>query len=163
MTCCVTGHRPSGFPFSERDVESHAEYKKRLRAQVESLIDQGYRHFITGMAEGADTDFALIVLDFRSRIEGITLEAAVPYPRKSDPKSLREYILSRCDKVSLISERYYNGCMQKRNCYMVDHADIVLAVWNGHEKGGTWNTIRYARQKKKTIRYLMLDDCIQKN
>lgn len=32
-------------------------------------------------------------------------------------------------------------------------ADIVLAVWDGKEWGGTWNTIKYARDKGKEIRY----------
>ena len=32
-------------------------------------------------------------------------------------------------------------------------ADIVLAVWDGNEWGGTWDTIAYARKKGKEIRY----------
>ena len=32
-------------------------------------------------------------------------------------------------------------------------ADIVLAVWDGKEWGGTWNTIKYARDKGREIRY----------
>lgn len=39
---------------------------------------------------------------------------------------------------------------------MVDHSLLVLAIWNGMEKGGTWNTIRYARQKEKAIQYIRL-------
>ena len=41
---------------------------------------------------------------------------------------------------------------------MVDRSDLVLAVWNGKEQGGTWNTIRYARLKGKEIRYIMLNE-----
>ena len=48
--------------------------------------------------------------------------------------------------------------MQKRNMYMVDRADLVLAIWNGEEKGGTWNTIRYARKKEKALQYSMLNE-----
>ena len=48
--------------------------------------------------------------------------------------------------------------MQLRNQYMVDNSDLVLAIWNGKESGGTWNTIKYARKQGKKIQYLMLND-----
>lgn len=44
---------------------------------------------------------------------------------------------------------------------MADGADMVYAIWNGKESGGTWNTIRYARSKGKSIRYLMLAELIE--
>jgi len=40
--------------------------------------------------------------------------------------------------------------MQKRNEYMVDNADIVIAVWDG-TKGGTCNCVRYAKKLGKDI------------
>ena len=48
--------------------------------------------------------------------------------------------------------------MQKRNRYMVDNSDLVLAVWNGEKRGGTWYTIDYALKKGKPVRYIMLKD-----
>ena len=41
--------------------------------------------------------------------------------------------------------------MQKRNEYMVDKSDLVIAFWNGEESGGTWNTINYAERKGKQL------------
>ena len=46
--------------------------------------------------------------------------------------------------------------MQKRNEYMVDNSEKVYAFWNGEEKGGTWNTIQYARSKGKEIEIIDL-------
>ena len=43
--------------------------------------------------------------------------------------------------------------MMKRNKYMVDKSDIVVAVWNG-SKGGTANTVKYAKQSGKTIKQI---------
>jgi uncharacterized phage-like protein YoqJ len=40
--------------------------------------------------------------------------------------------------------------MQKRNEYMVDNSDIVIAVWDG-SKGGTYNCVKYAEKLGKKI------------
>jgi uncharacterized phage-like protein YoqJ len=39
--------------------------------------------------------------------------------------------------------------MQVRNQWMVDHAMVVMAVWDGKQSGGTWNCIQYARQRHR--------------
>lgn len=163
MVCCVTGHRPKGFPFpyDYRGIE-YMLYFNTLFCEIENLIKQGYRHFITGMADGADIDFAKCILYWKNK-ENITLEAALPYPITTQKKptnhiEIRNKILVECDKISVISPYYHNGCMQKRNQYMVDKSDIVLAIWNNSCKGGTWNTIKYARSKGKSIRYIMLNE-----
>ena len=162
MTCCVTGHRPQGFPFPRDPVcETYEQYRKELNDRLEQLIQNGYTHFITGMAEGADIDFAQCILLKKQSHPNLTLEAALPYPycppkHKSLTALEREAILTLCDEIVEVSPYYHNGCMQKRNMYMVDKSDLVLAIWNGTEKGGTWNTIRYARKREKMIQYILL-------
>ena len=42
-----------------------------------------------------------------------------------------------------MSERYVPGCMQRRNRYLVDHASLLIAAYDG-SSGGTRNTIQYA-------------------
>ena len=51
---------------------------------------------------------------------------------------------------TMLQREYTSDCMDKRNRYMVDHADYILAVWNGCPSG-TGNTVRYAHKKGKTI------------
>ena len=53
--------------------------------------------------------------------------------------------------------------MQKRNKYMVDQSDLVIAVWDGKKVGGTWNTIKYAKSKEKQVIYIMLCDISTNN
>ena len=165
MVCCVTGHRPGGFPFSREEYAlKYMVYMERMRHEILSLICEECDTFYTGMAEGADIDFAETVLDLRDREEyDISLIAALPYPvrtviRETDYHKTRNEILFRCDRTEIVSPKYDKGCMQRRNQYMVDRSDLVLAVWNGKEQGGTWNTIRYARSKGKEIRYIMLHE-----
>ncbi len=64
-------------------------------------------------------------------------------------------ILSRADIAKLVSdEEYKPWLMQKRNEYMVDLADKVIAVWDG-SKGGTGNCVRYAKKCGKEIIRIM--------
>ena len=41
-------------------------------------------------------------------------------------------------------------CLDKRNRYMVDHANFILAVWNG-KPSGTGRTVTYAREKQRAV------------
>ena len=167
MVCCVTGHRPGGFPFPrEQKNEAYLRYLEKLEEAIRTLIGQNFRSFISGMAEGADLDFASCVITLRDQGFPISLEAALPYPipprkyNSSRPQSEREALLGLCDTVTAVSPYYFRGCMQKRNRYMVDRADMVLAVWNGEERGGTWNTIDYAISRNKEIRYIHLSNLL---
>ena len=53
--------------------------------------------------------------------------------------------MAECDEVSLLQRDYSPGCMQRRNRYMVEHASLLLAVYDGMP-GGTMNTILLARR-----------------
>ena len=159
MVCCVTGHRPKGFPFPrERGDERFERYFNKLKYELGKLISEGYTYLISGLAEGADLDFAYVGTLYREKYPNVFIEGAAPYRRKPDAGSFRDKIISRCDKVTVLAERYYDGCMQDRNMYMVDKADVVLAIWNGEQHGGTWNTISYAKSQGKKIIYIMLSE-----
>ena len=85
----------------------------------------------------------------------ITLECAIPYERQAVrwPAALRERyfsIASKCDKETMLQRQYTRDCMKKRNQYMVNCAEIVLAVWNG-EPSGTGQTVWYAKEKGKIV------------
>ncbi len=160
MTCCVTGRRPERFPFPcDQNDPTYKHYRGRLREEVLSLYLEGYRTFLCGMAEGADLDFAEEVLTIQAACNDVILEAALPYPpfeRKYPGR--RERILSLCNRVHTVSDYYYAGCMQKRNIFMVDRSITVLAIWDGVPSGGTFNTISYAKEVGRSIRYLMLNE-----
>lgn len=53
------------------------------------------------------------------------------------------HILQGANYTTTVSDHYFRACYQRRNEFMVDHSNLVIAVWNG-EKSGTKNTIDYA-------------------
>ena len=161
-TCCCTGHRPKGFPFKYGiDKQKHKTYLKTLEQKIKlAVTDYGITNFISGMALGADLDFAETVLKLRNKYP-ITLECAIPCPNQTlkwnSTDILRyENILKRADNINLISKQYTPECMLERNRYMVDKSELVIAVFNGIEQGGTWYTISYAKKENKVIELINL-------
>ena len=159
--CCCTGHRPNGFPFDYfKDEEQRNAYLTALQSKIVFAVEQGATQFISGMSLGVDLDFAEIILKLKAKFP-ITLECAMPYPdyfvRWSFEDEKRNYeILKSADKVTLVSDRYFNGCLFKRNRYMVDKSDLVIAVFNGEKKGGTFYTLSYAEKQGKHIQIIDL-------
>ena len=47
-------------------------------------------------------------------------------------------ILNEVDEEIVLSEGYYNGCLLKRNDYMLAHASGIIAYYDGKPKGGTF-------------------------
>lgn len=161
--CCCTGHRPKGFPFEYgNDEKRHKEYLNALEEKIKLVIfDYGITNFISGMALGVDLDFAEIILKLRDDYN-LKLECAVPCPDQTlkwngKDKLRYENIIDNADEVNIISQRYTPECMLNRNRYMVDKSDVVIAVFNGIEKGGTFYTINYAEKENKIIELLNLN------
>ncbi len=168
--CCVTGNRPQKLPFIKfgdfNDV-NYMEYIESVYYQIEQKIKMGYNYFISGGALGVDLDFAQAVIDYRDGKLGeqqdIKLEIAVPCDNQTrgwKKKDVERYnkVLSLADEAVFVSHKYTFDCMQKRNEYMVDKADLVLAFWNGEKSGGTYNTICYAKKTNKQIEITNLKD-----
>ena len=153
MKICVTGHRPNklyGYNLSN-------PRWKRLKEHFKSILkENNCDEAITGMALGVDTVFALAVLELKAEGCDIKLHCAIPCRNHSckwikESVDLYNDILSKADTVKLVSdEEYKPWLMKKRNEYMVDLADKVIAVWDG-SKGGTANCVNYAEKVGKEI------------
>jgi uncharacterized phage-like protein YoqJ len=155
MKIMVTGHRkivPAGLvgnPYPDRNpaVKQHQDAVCTQIVEFLKAIDHAGTpiEYITGMAIGADQLFACAALHLNDG----PVVAAVPFPGQEGnwpPAAQEQYrdILNRC-QVHYVSDAPYTPAkMQIRNQWMVDRADAVLAVWNGTEKGGTWNCIQSA-------------------
>lgn len=163
--CCITGHRPKGFPWNYYNTDDiqQQRYISALRDCLIELIEKyGYNYFITGCAVGADLDFAEICIELRdNKYPNIQIEGAIPCDNQNLKWSIADKeryarVIEKLNTLHYVSHDFSMACFQKRNVYMVDRSELVIAVWNAEEKGGTWNTIKYARKNKKTIRYIYL-------
>lgn len=158
-TCAFTGHRPQSLPFGFNESDERCvALKQKLRNEIIRLIEEnGVTHFISGMAIGVDMYAAEIVLGLKAKYN-ITLECAIPCETQaekwSEPLRNRYFeIASKCDKEAMLQHHYTPDCMDKRNRYMVDHADYIIAVWDGRASG-TSKTVRYAQHQGKPIRVI---------
>ena len=83
-TCCLTGHRPKGFPwnYEDKNCEEHKLYLAALREKIINLISNDYKHFIAGGALGADSDFAEIIIELPFILTSL-LKSLFPAPIKT--------------------------------------------------------------------------------
>jgi len=150
VTCAFTGYRPEKLPWGEDESSPACEaLKTKLRDVCEALYESGIRVFVCGMARGCDTFFCEAALELRSRVPGVTVEAAIPCPEQSaswDERDRERYmrLCRECDSRTVISPKFTRSCMSERNRYMVDRASVLVAVYDG-KPGGTASTVAYAR------------------
>ena len=157
-TCAFTGHRPQKLKYLNKpDDERCMRLKERLNEAVKYVISyRGVTKFLSGMALGVDMLAAEVGLELREGNPRITLECVLPCADQNIKWSKKERgrydnILSRCDKIVTLQEAYTSDCMQKRNRYMVDKADIIIAVWDRRINGGTAKTVEYAQSINKPV------------
>ena len=156
-TACFTGHRPKSLPWIEST--NDAQYlllKNKLKEKIIDAIDTGVTHFISGMAEGVDLLAAELVLDLKWDYPFISLECAIPFIGQQQRYYQNNYeryqrIIERADKVTILSNQYFKGCLFERNKYMIDNSSILIAVFNGVKTGGTFQTIALAKKKNLEI------------
>jgi uncharacterized phage-like protein YoqJ len=160
QTACFTGHRPDSLGGYDESNDLNIYIKNQLKLYIEELIiSKGIKFFISGGALGVDIWAAEIVLELKQKHK-IKLFIAQPFPSQSSKwsqsqKQKYNNVLSRADKVITVSPDPYSAeKMRKRNFFMVDNSDYVIAVFNGDYKTGTGHCINYARKNKKNIYFI---------
>ena len=129
--------------------------KREIAARLDAVYELGYRRFLCGMAIGCDMYFAEAVLALREKYGDVTLEAAIPFgdqPGRWSQKLRLRYnnLIDSADQVTVLQYGYTPDCMMRRNRYMVDHASLLLACYDGRP-GGTMNTILYAERNEVKV------------
>lgn len=157
-TLCFTGHRPNKLFGYDYRIDGNRKILLKLRAIIERfIVKRGVTTFISGMALGVDMWSAQIILQLKEKYPHIKLVCAVPCANHSikwneEDREIHKSILEQSDLVHYVSEEPYTAwCMNKRNEWMVDNSKFVIAVWDGVEDGGTWNTVKELRKRQRSM------------
>lgn len=149
MIIAGTGHRPHkmGNDYLLRNSKTLAIIDRTSN----KLKELGATGVISGMAQGFDQ-----MLVLAAEKAGIPVVAAIPchyqyskWPYESQLLYMK--ILAKCEVQTYITDGpYVDGCMVKRDYWMVDNSDGLLAYYNG-TPGGTAKTIEYAHRVGKVV------------
>lgn len=152
MIVAFTGHRPDKLG----GYNNNSPLNKKIRHAIhDKLIELKPELVITGGALGVDT-FAAVECH----------SLAIPYwvvspcqnhgsnwPKVS--QTIYRIICENAARHIQFDKPYSPKAMQERNEFMVDHCDILIAVWDG-SPGGTANCVAYAKspEEPKHIIYI---------
>ena len=150
MKIAVTGHRPNKVGGYNENNPLAAAIKSNMR-QILSLAKESDLMVISGMALGIDQWWAEAAIELK-----IPFIAAIPFmgmeskwPAVSQDRFYE--IISYADSIVYVCDPGYEPWkMQKRNEWMVDNCDKLVAYWDG-SPGGTANCVQYARAKGRII------------
>ena len=155
--CAFTGHRPHKFPWKYDETDSRCvALKAALTAKITELTETGVTDYYCGGADGVDCWAALIILKLRESNPALRLHCILPHKGQADrwDKPAQEryhFILEQADSVEYVGQEYCDGCMLERNRRLVEAAGLLLAVYNGEQRGGTAATVRYARKLNREV------------
>lgn len=145
---CVagTGHRPDKLGGYDEDVfRALVELARTAITRYEPLL------VISGMAQGWDQALAQAAQDLR-----VPYAAAVPFANQDmvwprEARARYRALLAGASHVAMVSPGPFTPAkMQRRNEWMVDHCDALLALWDG-SRGGTFNCLEYARVRRRQV------------
>jgi uncharacterized phage-like protein YoqJ len=147
MIIAGTGHRPNKLGGYSED-----NFKRLVAIGEKWLKEFDTTKVISGMALGWDQALAQAAINLN-----IPLIAAIPFKNQDkvwqyNSKKYYKELLSKAFEINNVSgmDDYKVQYMQRRNEWMVDNCDILLAMFDGTE-GGTANCVRYAELKNKKL------------
>ena len=163
-TLCFTGHRPEKLPKNEQ----LSALLNVLYYHIDEALQQGYRLFLDGMADGIDYFAAEYLFRKRAEFPSIRVVGIQPCTNYETFFQDRNYNLNHLHHMQqmldgiLCMEGEYshndneknNALFQKRNYFLVDHASALIAVCSLN-RSGSKQTFNYA--KKKNIAFCRIE------
>jgi len=137
--CAITGRR--NIPEESKTYVYH-----RLMIEILEAAQNGFNTFLCGFANGVDMISAEYILSLKVKGFNVKLIAYLPYKERKNSNKIKE-LLEACDDIVIASEHYYKGCFIKRNAMMAEKADMLIAVTDGKDTGGTAFTIKCGEKR----------------
>jgi hypothetical protein len=159
----VIGHRKVNEDLLRGPVQQSIEQIRQLSASFQHT--ELHLTAVSQLAEGADRVVASQILEEREA----RLEAVLPLPREDylkdfvTPESRETFdqLLSRAARVTTLEARgQREDAYSYGGRYVVDHCDVLIAVWDGQPArgpGGTAETVEYAREQERPIFWIRTD------
>lgn len=158
----LTGHRPNKLG----GYDLNNPMNQAIKAYLSTIIHYALKHYdrvigISGMALGADTLWAMALLEAKHAGAPVELHAYIPCHGYESrwPASSQAHFHALCqdaDAKRYFADTYAPACLHDRNRGMVDDCDWLIAIYDG-TRGGTQNAVRYAHQHLPADRLIMAD------
>ncbi len=128
---------------------------EELRAVVRDLMEQGFTRFLCGMSWGFDLAAGRIVAELKRAGKDVELVAVEPFAEframfSGEAAALYDEVLTAADERVVVGENDKAAYM-RRNDYLVDNASVVVAWWDGKQRGGTAYTVKRARKRRVEV------------
>lgn len=141
MRVGVTGHQKRegiDWVWVARTIDKELELRPEIRLALSSL------------AEGADQAFAKCAI--RHQIRLLAVIPIEDYSSYFAPEALLEFkrLLRHAEAIDLGLSGNPEAAFLKAGRYVVDHVDLLFAVWDGERaagKGGTADIVAYAQER----------------
>lgn len=155
MIVAFTGHRPD--KLGNWDPLHPVVIRVKFAIQ-RVLIELWPKKVISGMALGVDQwaaqEAVLLGIPFVAVLPCDNPETRWPLPSQ---ERYRELLKRAAEVVVVRPGPYHEWKMDRRNEWMVDNCDLLIAVHDG-SRGGTANCIAYAASKERDVRRLAWQD-----
>jgi len=152
MIISAAGHRPEKLKaYNQAAYPGSFTYDRLIDLSTQIIKRREATHVISGMSLGFDMAVAQAAIEIN-----VPFVAAIPFEGQESnwPKESQDYyhqLLGQASEIEFVSKPGYESWkMQKRNEFMVDNADVVIALWDG-SKSGTGNCVNYAESIEKPV------------
>lgn len=138
--------------FGHREVLRNID--EEIELAVENAIQEGCTLFYTGAMGEFDTKFSSAVRKAKRKYTDLEIKLVCVKPYlTSELSKNREYYYTMYDDIVIpteIADVHYKQVISKRNEWIIDKSEIVI-IFNVREYGGSYNALKYATKKNKTI------------